>query len=392
MTAGNRIISIDFLRGFTIVLMILVNNPGSWDHLFYPLSHSHWNGCTPTDLIFPFFIFIVGSSIAFAMSSKKEDSGIIKKIVKRGSIIFLLGILKDNFPYFILENGHVKAWLPDVWRIPGVLQRIGLVFIFTGILFIKTGWKTQIVVIIICLFSYWLLINIEIPGAFVKDLSKPGSYNFGAWLDVQILGKNHLWKHSRIEGWDPESLLGTIPALGTCLLGLLSGQLIISEKKLPEKIKLLAFTGIPLIIGGLLWNFIFPINKSLWTSSYVLFSGGIAMLCTAFCLWLIDYKSCQKFTKPFLYFGSNAIVAYVGSEIISTTLHVIPWNETKSLADAISDGILFLFTHTSFQVIDQQHPEFGIAQLASHIYAFLLLIPFYFILRYMYKRKIFVKI
>ena len=149
---NNRIIAIDFLRGFTIMMMILVNNPGSWNHLFTPLSHSHWNGCTPTDLIYPFFIFIVGASIAFAMQSKKsvpqEHQSLILKIIKRGAIIIALGILKDNFPYFTLDQGSFHAWLPDQWRLPGVLQRIGLVFIFTGILFVKTKIKTQIIVLV----------------------------------------------------------------------------------------------------------------------------------------------------------------------------------------------------------------------------------------------------
>jgi predicted acyltransferase len=396
MTSNNRIIAIDFLRGFTIILMILVNNPGSWNHLFTPLSHAHWNGCTPTDLIYPFFIFIVGASIAFAMQGKKsvpqEHQALMLKIVKRGAIIIVLGILKDNFPFFTLEQGSFHAWLPDQWRIPGVLQRIGLVFIFTGILFVKAEIKTHILVLATLLLGYWWLINIDLPSAYIKNLNLPGAHNFSAWFDVQLLGKDHLWKYSRSEGWDPESLLGTLPAIGTCLLGLIAGQIIRGDKTLLNKIKTLAYTGLALTVLGLLWNHVFPINKSLWTSSYVLFSGGIALMFTALCLWIMDYKSYQRGTSTFLYFGSNAIVAYLGSEIVSAIAHLVPWDASHSLSEAMANALLSLFSSASYANIGSDHPDYLYAQLASHLYALLWLIPFYFVLRYLYQKKIFIKV
>ncbi|MTI87743.1 MAG: DUF5009 domain-containing protein [Balneolaceae bacterium] len=390
-----RIVSVDFLRGLTIALMILVNNPGSWGHLFKPLSHAHWNGCTPTDLIFPFFIFIVGAAIAFSLGSKKKNPAnhkqLIIKVIKRGLIIIALGILKDNFPFWVLDGGGFAFWGPEVWRIPGVLQRIGLVYIFTGLLFIKSGPKVQLGALVACLLGYWGLINIEIPGAFVKDLSQPGGNNFGAWLDVQLLGKNHLWAVSRNAGWDPESLLGTIPAVGTCLLGVMAGRWIKEDRPVLQRISRLFVWGSVLICLGLLWDMVFPINKTLWTSSYVLYSGGIAMSCTAFCMWVMDFKGHKKIARPFVAFGSNALLAYLLSEMTTALLHRIPWGES-TVAAKLSSALLSLFTDYSFSEIGVGHPDLFIAKFASHLYAFLWILPFYFLLHWMYKRKIFVKV
>lgn len=396
MTHSKRILSVDFLRGLIVVLMIFMNNPGSWDHLFAPLAHSHWNGCTVTDLIFPAFIFIVGASIAFALQTKKQHESshneLILKIFKRGIIIVSLGILKDNFPYFIIENGEIYPWLPAEWRFLGVLQRIGLVYIITAILFLKSNLRAQIVVVFITLFGYWYLLNIEICDAFVKDLSQPGYHNFGAWLDVKLLGKNHLWKYSRDEGWDPESLLGTVSACASCVLGLICGQIIITQESKLYKIKKTFILGSALVVLGLIWSIVFPINKTLWSSSYVLFCAGVAALFTSLCLWLIDYNGITSFTQPFQYFGANAIFAYLGSEILSATLSLIPVANEESLGEFLANKVLCVFTSDSYSNINTTHNDFTNAQIASHFYALVIVIPFYFVLKYMYKRKIFVKV
>ena len=402
---NQRIISIDFLRGLTIALMIVVNNPGSWgmwdsinskwiNHLFLPFSHAHWNGCTSTDLIFPFFIFIVGASIAFAMGTKKlnseNHSALIKKVVIRGLIIISLGVLKDAFPFFHLKNGSYEAWGPLQWRIPGVLQRIGLVFIFGGILFIKSSTRTLWVLLISILLGYWVLINVSVDGVFIADLSKP-NFNIGAYWDEMILTKDHLWPISRSEGWDPESLLGTIPAVATAIMGMLAGLFIKSEKKVLDKISgLFAIGGVATVLA-LGWNIIFPMNKALWTSSYVLYTGGIASMFTAFCIWLMDYKGYTKISKPFIVYGSNALTAYLLSELVSSLLHNIAIGR-KSISGHIADFILSWFTETPFSVINAVHPDMIFAKWASHIYAFLWMIPFYLLLSWMYKKKIFIKV
>ncbi len=406
MTSSNqRIVSIDFLRGLTIALMIVVNNPGSWgswdsvnskwiNHLFLPFSHSHWNGCTSTDLIFPFFIFIVGASIAFAMGTKRLDVGnhnqLLTRVVKRGAIIFLLGVLKDAFPYFHLVNGDYQAWGPLDWRIPGVLQRIGLVFILGGILFIKASTKGLWISLLIILVGYWGLLYIEIPGAYEVDLMVPNK-NFGSWLDTKILTKDHLWPISRKDGWDPESLLGTIAAVGSCVMGMLAGKFIKSNKSVLEKVSGLFVAGGIATVLGLAWNILFPINKALWTSSYVLYTGGIASMVTAFCIWLMDYKGHRKIAKPFIIYGSNALTAYLMSELVSLLVHNIKIGET-SISGHIANFILNWFTDIPFSVILNNHPDLVNAKWASHIYAFLWMIPFYLLLRWMYNKKIFIKV
>ena len=385
--------------------MIVVNNPGSWgmwdsvnskwiNHLFLPFSHAHWNGCTSTDLIFPFFIFIVGASIAFAMGTKKMNpenhSELIKKVVIRGLIIISLGILKDAFPFFHLKGDSYEAWGPLQWRIPGVLQRIGLVFIFGGILFIKSSTKALWISLVSILLGYWALINVSIEGAFAVDLIKP-NLNIGAYWDEMILTKDHLWPISRSEGWDPESLLGTIPAVATAIMGMLAGVFIKSERTVLDKVSgLFAIGGVATVLA-LGWNIIFPMNKALWTSSYVLYTGGIASMLTAFSIWIMDYKGYTKISKPFIVYGSNALTAYLLSELVSSLVHNIAIGK-KSISGHIADFILSWFTDTPFAVINAVHPDMIYAKWASHIYAFLWMIPFYILLSWMYKKKIFIKV
>jgi predicted acyltransferase len=328
------------------------------------------------------------------MGTKKIDpekhSELIKKVVIRGLLIILLGILKDAFPFFHLKGESYEAWGPLQWRIPGVLQRIGLVFIFGGILFIKSSTKTLWISLITIFLGYWAVLNISIEGAFEVDLSKP-NLNIGAYLDEMILTKDHLWPISRSEGWDPESLLGTIPAIGTAIMGMLAGLFIKSERTVLEKVSgLFAIGGVATVLG-LGWNIVFPMNKALWTSSYVLYTGGIASMLTAFCIWIMDYKGYTKISKPFIVYGSNALTAYLLSELVSSLVHNIAIGK-KSISGHIADFILSWFTDTSFTVINAGHPDMVFAKWASHIYAFLWMIPFYILLSWMYKKKIFIKV
>lgn len=382
---SNRILSIDFLRGLTIALMIVVNNPGDWSSLFTPFSHAHWEGATSTDLIFPFFIFIVGASIAFSMSSKISDpenhKGLMLKVVKRGLVIFLLGVLKDNFPFMIHSEEGLVFKNFESWRVMGVLQRIGLVYLFSGLIFIKISWRTQVGILITVLLGYWALLQVEIEGGYVLELGKYAGGNIVTYVDNLILGDNHMWQQvdlaeGRLLGWEPEGILSTIPAVGTCVIGLLTGVWIKRDIKLLEKISAMFVVGGVLTVVALLWDLVFPFNKGLWTSSYVLYAGGIAIMCSAFCMWVIDYKGFSKVSKPFIIFGSNATVAYLMAELVASLTWFVQINGT-SVNQTIAGAIRTMIPH----------PE-----IASHLYAFLWIVPFYLILNWMYKRKIFVKV
>ena len=309
---NQRLLSLDVFRGFTVAAMILVNNPGDWNHVYAPLLHAHWNGCTPTDLIFPFFLFIVGVSIPFALSAAKNNPNqgkTVQKIIRRGLTLIALGLFLNLYPKFDFPN----------FRVPGVLQRIGLVFIICAIIFLKTNTKTQIYLCLSFLVGYYLLMNfVPVPDFGPANLEP--ETNLGAWLDRSLLG-GHLWKTAKV--WDPEGLLGTIPAAATGLLGVLTGVLLRSKQSEAEKMAWLFLAGNVLIISGLVANEFSPINKALWSSSYVLYAGGWAMVGLAICYWLIDVQGHRRFTRPFVVFGVNAITVFFLSGIIPRTLGLI---------------------------------------------------------------------
>jgi predicted acyltransferase len=285
--------------------MILVNNPGNWGHIYPPLEHAAWNGCTLADLVFPFFLFIVGVSIVYALDTKKQDrtlhNKLMLKILRRAAIIFALGLFMALYWF----------WDFSTVRIPGVLTRIALVYLIAGLIFLKTGYKTQAALLVSILIAYYILLTqVPVPG-----YGRPGlqpENNLGAWLDRIVFTPAHLWKQSRT--WDPEGLLSTLPAVGTALLGLLTGTWL-KQKQKAENVKTIGMlaAGTALAISGWLCNGIFPINKSLWTSSYVLFAGGLAMVLLGAFYWLIDVKGYKKLTKPFIVYGVNAITVFVAS-------------------------------------------------------------------------------
>ena len=276
-----RLLSLDFFRGITVAAMILVNNPGDWGHIYAPLEHAEWNGCTPTDLIFPFFLFIVGVAIAYALGSKK-DAGtdqrkLVGRIIRRALIIFGLGfVLALIFPVFF---DPLKAF--KTVRIMGVLQRIAIVYLITALIFLKTSRKIQFRIFIGVLVLYWVLMMfVPVPGVGYPNLEK--ETNLGAWIDRGLLGTPHLWKEAIT--WDPEGLLGTIPAVGTCLFGVLIGTwLKRKDKDESTKVAWMFTWGLAAVIAGLLWDLEFPINKALWTSSYVLYAGGLATMGLSVC-------------------------------------------------------------------------------------------------------------
>ena len=323
-TTSDRLVSLDVFRGITIAGMVLVNNPGTWSNIYWPLEHAEWHGWTPTDLVFPFFVFIVGVAIPLAFGRRTESGGsnrdLYLKIIRRTLIIFALGMFLNGFPYFHLST----------IRIPGVLQRLAVCYLFASLIFLNTKVRTQIIVTLALLVIYCLLMTrLHAPGFATGDLSKEGS--LASFVDRVIFGP-HIWKQGKV--YDPEGLLSTIPAIATALIGVLTGQLLRTSKSQYEKVTKLFVAGACCVVIGWCWNPFFPINKALWTSSYVFFTAGLALQFLALCYWLIDIKKIQRWAKPFIVFGVNAIALYVGTGLMARLMGLIklPWgSETISL-------------------------------------------------------------
>jgi predicted acyltransferase len=284
--------------------MLLVNNPGSWSAIYPPLEHAAWHGWTPTDLIFPFFLFIVGVTTSLSKRGTQP-----RHILVRGGLIVLFGLLLNAFPW----------WSADRWvqlRFMGVLQRIGLVYIAGAFLTRRTNVTQQAAILAALLFGYWFAMTLlPVPGAGMGALvlGDP-SRTLAAWVDRALLGTNHIWQSSRT--WDPEGPLSTIPAIGSAMLGVLAGRWLAGPRPLSERIAGLGSAGSLLMVAGLMWGWSFPINKNLWTSSYVLFTGGMAALALAVCLWLVDDRGWTRWTTPFAVFGVNPMLAFVGTGVM----------------------------------------------------------------------------
>jgi predicted acyltransferase len=315
MSENQRLLSLDFFRGFTIAAMILVNNPGSWSHVYPPLLHAQWHGWTPTDLIFPFFLFIVGVSITLSFSTKKENHAprkdLYKKIIRRTIILFALGLFLSGFPFYDLAT----------IRIPGVLQRIAVCYFFAAVIFLNSDVKTQVLWAVALMLIYWASMEwFPVPG--VGSGSYDRGANFSAWVDNLLL-HGHLW--SQTKTWDPEGIFSTLPAISTTLFGVLTGHLIRQNKPATKKVQLMLIYGATAIAIGWIWHYYLPINKSLWTSSYALFMSGMAMMVLGISYYLIDIKGWQIGTKPFRIYGMNAITVYVLSGVVARLLYQIKW-------------------------------------------------------------------
>ena len=366
-----RLLSLDIFRGITVAAMVLVNNPGDWGHIYWPFAHAEWNGCTPADLIFPFFLFIVGVAIVLALHKAKEtkQENIYLKVIKRGAILIALGLFLNLFPFF--DFGHV--------RIPGILQRIGIVYICCALLFLKTTRRFQFWIFWAILVSYYLLINfVPVPDFGAANLGK--ETNLAAWLDRLLLTTNHTWKLSVT--WDPEGILSTLPAIASGIFGLVMGYIVKSYDKPSSNVALrMIYHGIIATGLGICFHYFFPINKSLWTSSYVLFTGGLATLFFAGIYWLVDVRKSKIFLNIFVVFGTNAITVFFGSAIIAKMCN-IEW--------IIQDGVSLGVKNWLFQTF--YVPYFQNPYLASLAGALTFVIIWYFILRLMHKKNIIIKV
>jgi predicted acyltransferase len=307
----DRLSSLDAFRGITIAGMILVNNPGSWQHVYAPLLHADWHGWTPTDLIFPFFLFIVGVSVSLSLSKRMDrmDSpvSVHMKIIRRSLILFVLGIVLQLLFRFDITN----------LRIPGVLQRIAICYLISALVYYKVGSKGRVVILVFLLAGYYLVMKfVPVPGYGAGVWDYEG--NLCAYIDIKLLG-GHLYKPA----FDPEGILSTFPAIATTLLGTLAGDWLRSSKNVFQKSLGLLSAGILLTGAGLALHPVFPINKQLWTSTYVLFTAGAAMIFLGLCLGLMDGLGAKKWAYPFLVLGSNAIFVYAGSTVMVKALLAI---------------------------------------------------------------------
>ncbi len=373
MGQQQRLLSLDIFRGLTIAAMILVNNPGSWSNVYAPLLHAEWHGITPTDWVFPFFLFIVGVAIAYALGRRKEDGhdrkALLRKIAWRTLIIFSIGLFLNLFPKFKFAT----------FRIPGVLQRIALVYGVCATLFVFYSPKQLLWIGVGCLLAYWgLMTLVPIPGGVAPNLE--ASTNLGAWFDRTLLG-NHLWVQSKT--WDPEGLLSTLPAIGTGIRGILTGVWMQTEAGGYEKVAGLLAVGAILLALGNIWNLTFPINKKIWTSSYVLYTSGVALICLGVIYWLVDLRGSRWWTKPFIIYGTNALFVFVLSGLLVKLMYTtFKWvNEAGESMNVQS----WLWT----QVYE---PAFTSAKLASLAYALTNVLFFLALSWVLYRRRIFIKV
>lgn len=371
-----RLISLDVFRGLTILLMTIVNNPGDWGHVYPPLLHAEWNGCTPTDLVFPFFVFIMGVAVPLAMPNKFYDGTTFNKILVRSLRMLCLGIffnffgkiqlfglegiplligrlaitiavgyaLMGNFSskiknilafsilfiYLFLAYSGIEAY-HDV-RLPGVLQRIAVVYFVVSLLYLKTSQKTQIITGAVLLLGYWAIITLlPVPGIGSANLDK--GTNLSAWLDGVLL-KGHMY--SGTVTWDPEGILSTIPSIVNGIIGLLIGKLLLFDVTKIQKAQKMGITATVLIFFGLMWDTVFPINKSIWTSSYVLYTTGLATGFLTVLYLIIDIKDYKKGFKPFLIWGVNPMIVFFTSQIIPQALVMIEFQNPHNPSEKIN--------------------------------------------------------
>lgn len=327
-----RILSLDFFRGLTIAAMILVNTPGDDDHVYVPLQHSKWHGCTPTDLVFPFFLFIVGVSIVYSLATKKADTTNHKSIILGAlrRMLILIGLGISIFLFYRFNFTHL--------RFPGVLQRIGVVYFISTIIYLKANQPVRDWLFGIILVAYYVLLTyVPIPDGHLPNLTP--EFNLAAWVDRTIFTANHIYRHTKL--WDPVGLLSTLPAIATALFGIRVGELLKRTDLNPNKVcGNLIIVGICATILGLVADTFFPINKQLWTSSYVMYTGGLCTIGLTIAYWLIDVKGYKKYVWLLVVFGTNAISAYILSEIMPGIINFIKVND--------ANGMKFLY-ETGFQ-------------------------------------------
>jgi predicted acyltransferase len=366
MTAlSTRLLSLDVFRGMTIAGMILVNDAGDWSHVYWPLEHAEWNGWTPTDLVFPFFLFIVGVSMVMSFESRRargaSRSKLLLHALKRSAIIFALGIFLNGYPHYDLH----------VIRIPGVLQRIAVVYLIASVIVLFAGRVARMVTAAALLIGYFLLMRlVPVPGFGAGLLTPDG--NLAAYLDRMVM-YNHLYVAHR---YDPEGILSTLPAIVTCLIGVFVGEWMRGKQPRQVVRGLLVGAAVGLSLGQL-WNLWLPINKNLWTSSYVLFTGGFAMAILALCYWLIDVRGWKRWAQPFVWFGMNPLAIYFLAGLVgkASVVHTVGGVRLKT---AVYNNV---FAHM-----------FASPYMNSVAFAISYVLLFWLVAWVLYRQKIFIRV
>ena len=372
---GRRLIALDAFRGLTVAGMILVNNPGSGKHVYPPLRHAEWHGFTPTDLVFPSFLFIAGVAIPLALGRRVErgdsPAALTAKVVRRSALIFALGLFLTAFPF--------RKPLPELAatvRIPGVLQRIALCYLAAAVVYLRTGVRTQLAIVAGLLLGYWAAMTlVPVPGVGAGDLSRPN--NLAAWIDRGLL-PGHLYKPD----YDPEGLLSTLPAVATTLIGVLAGQWVAGRGRSLSRVSAgLAGAGALLLVTGGAWDEVFPINKALWTSSFVLFTAGLSSLGLALFVWLIEVRGLRRWAWPFVVFGSNALAGYALSGLLARVLTLV----TVPAADGRAVDLKSWLYTTGFA--SWADPTF-----ASFLYALAYVLLWLGVLAVLYRFRVFLRL
>ncbi len=383
---NQRFYSLDVFRGATVALMILVNNPGSWGHIFSPLAHASWHGCTPTDLVFPFFLFAVGNALAFVMP-KLEAAGeniFWQKVIKRTILIFLIGLFLNWFPFIKYNDaGNIIGKPFETLRIFGVLQRIALCYFFASIIVHFFKVRGVFVVSAVILLLYWFLCIAANPA---DPFSITGW--FGTNIDKSILGQNHLY-HGEGIAFDPEGLMSTFAAIVQVVLGYLVSNYIIQKGKTPEMLNGLFIAGSVLIFTGFCWDMIFPINKKIWTSSYTIYTTGLAIIILAVLIYVIEFKNAKgAWSRFFDVFGKNALFIFALSNIIPkfSGLVKIPTG-FDAAGKQLHTSVLGWFYQNLCKPIFPDEPKIG-----SLIYALCFIGIMWFFAWWMDKKKIYVRV
>ena len=367
-----RLASLDAFRGLTIALMIVVNCPGDINAVFSFLGHSSWNGWTFADTVFPSFIFIVGVSLVFSFAKREgpgtSNGSIELRVLRRTIVLFALGFFLNGFPSFQMSN----------IRIPGVLQRIAICYFLTSLIVLKTGLRGRILWLIGTLASYWLMMRfIPVPGIGAGVLA-PGA-NLASWVDSIFL-KGHMWSYYD-STWDPEGIVSTIPAIGTTLFGVLTGQWLMSSASERRKVAGMVCAGLVLLAAGYILDRWMPINKSIWTSTFSIFMAGFALVFLAFFHWLIDIADFSRWAKPFIILGLNPITIYVLSEVLDTTLRTMNIGMAKGTQVSCQ---LFLFRSFCIPLAE--------AETASMLYALGILMCMLLVAWIMWRKRLFIKV
>ena len=337
MALNERFTSLDVFRGMTICFMIIVNTPGNGDTTFSPLHHAHWNGFTPTDLVFPSFLFAVGNALSFVMLkwASKSDAYVVSKILKRTFLIFLLGYLMYWFPFFKLNDDlNIVAFPISETRIMGVLQRIALCYGIAALMIHFLKIRTATIITGIFLVGYWLVLFLL--GEDGKEFTMTG--NIGYKIDLWLMGESHMY-HGEGVAFDPEGWLGTFPAIGNVVIGFLVGKFLQEKGKTFEAITKLMVAGFAMLVIAYFWDLSFPINKKLWTSSFVLHTSGLDCLILSTIIYVIDFLHKTKWTNFFEIVGRNPLLVYLLSELLATVLYIIHTDKETSLYEWIYQTI-----------------------------------------------------